>query len=382
MLILSKSESDMSKTKNDAEIKSIPLEHRHRELGARMTPFAGYMMPLQYAGIKEEHLAVRNAVGLFDVSHMGEIEIIGADAVEVIDGLVTNDASKLVDGQAMYAALCNEAGGIIDDVLVYRLAEDHILVCANASRRDRDFAHMKANARGEAEIVDNSDDYALLAIQGPKALELIKTLAPEDADEIEALRYYRARRGVVAGVEMLVSRTGYTGEDGFELYIPTEQAEVVFDAILKAGEDFDLAMCGLGCRDTLRLEARFNLYGQDMDESTNPFEAGLGWTVKLKKKTPFVGQEALKAIKEGGLTRKLCGFVLQGRGMIRPGYEIYIEDECVGEVTSGSWGPTLEESIGLGYIDLDFVDAQMVDIQIRKKRVPARLTSKPFYKRD
>jgi len=372
----------MSDASNHAEIKSIPLEQRHIDLGARMTPFAGYLMPLQYAGIKEEHLAVRSGVGLFDVSHMGEFEIVGADAIEVIDGLVTNDASKLVDGQAMYAALCNEEGGIIDDVLVYRLAEDHIFVCVNASRRDVDFAHMSAHARGKAEIRDTSDTYALLAIQGPKALDLIKVLAPEDAEALEALRYYRARRAVVAGVDMLVSRTGYTGEDGFELYIPVAQAETVFDATLIAGEAFDLALCGLGCRDTLRLEARFNLYGQDMNETTNPFEAGLGWTVKLNKTTPFVGQDALKAIKARGLTRKLCGFVLQEKGMIRPGYEIYIGEENVGEVTSGSWAPTLEESIGLGYIGLDFVDAPLVDIQIRKKRVPARLTSQPFYKRD
>lgn len=372
----------MSDAQESTDTKSIPLEHRHRELGARMTPFAGYMMPLQYAGIKEEHLAVRNGVGLFDVSHMGEVEFVGPDAIAMIDGLVTNDASKLVDGQAMYAALCNEEGGIIDDVLVYRLAEDHVMVCVNASRRAEDLAHMKANARGDAEIRDTSDQYVLLAIQGPRAIDLLKALAPDEADAFEALRYYRARRGVVAGVEMLVSRTGYTGEDGFELYIPVAQAEAVFDATLEAGEDFDLAMCGLGCRDTLRLEARFNLYGQEMDETTNPFEAGLGWTVKLKKKTPFVGQDALKSIKERGLTRMLCGFILQEKGIIRPGYEIYIGEQCVGEVTSGSWAPTLEESIGLGYIDLEFADAPMVDIQIRKKRVPARLTSKPFYKRD
>lgn len=372
----------MSNAQKDTTTKSIPLEQRHRDLGARMTPFAGYLMPLQYAGIKDEHLAVRSGVGLFDVSHMGEVEIVGADAVEVIDGLVTNDASKLVDGQAMYAALCNEDGGIVDDVLVYRLAKDHIMVCVNASRREQDVAHIKAHAKGEAQIQDNSDDYALLALQGPQAVELLKVLALQDAEELDSLRYYRARRAVVAGVEMLVSRTGYTGEDGFELYVPVEQAEAVFDATLKAGEDFDLAMCGLGARDTLRLEARFNLYGQDMDETTDPFEAGLGWTVKLKKKTPFVGQEALEAIKKRGKTRKLCGLVLQKKGIIRPGYKIYVEDACVGEVTSGSWSPTLEESIGLGYIDHDFVGVPGVDIQIRKKCVPARLTNKPFYKRD
>jgi aminomethyltransferase len=372
----------MSEAQVTEDVKHIPLEHRHIELGGRMVPFAGFLMPVQYSGIKEEHQAVRTGVGLFDVSHMGEVEIVGADAIEVIDGLVTNDASRLKDGQAMYAALCNEAGGIVDDVLVYRLAADHVLVCVNASRRAEDFAHMTAHAAGGATITDTSDDYVQLALQGPDAPALLKKIAPGIGEAIDGLRYYRAMRGEVAGVEMLISRTGYTGEDGFELYIPVAAAEGVFDAILKAGEAFGLRMCGLGARDTLRLEAKFNLYGQDMSEATNPIEAGLGWTVKLDKKTPFVGQEAIRAVKEEGVSRRLRGLVLQEKGIIRPGYGIFVGDEKVGEVTSGSWAPTLEESIGLGYIDVDFVDAPVVDVQIRKRRVPARLTNKPFYKRS
>lgn len=363
------------------EIKHVPLEHRHEELGARMTPFAGYLMPVKYAGIKEEHHAVRDGVGLFDVSHMGEVEVKGPDAIEVVDGLVTNDVSTLEDGQAMYAAMCNEDGGIVDDLVLYRLAADHVLICVNAGNRDKDFAHMKAHAKGDAELVDAGDDYVQLALQGPDAENVLQAVSDEHAEVLENLGYYRATYGKVAGVTCLISRTGYTGEDGFELYIPADHGEAIFDAILDAGEPFDLQLCGLGARDTLRLEAKFNLYGQDMDESTNPIEAGLSWIVKLDKDTPFVGQQAIRQVKEQGPSRRLRGLILEGKGIIRHGYEIYVGDTKVGEVTSGSWAPTLEESIGLGYIDVDYADEPRVDIQIRKRRVPARVTKKPFYKR-
>ena len=363
------------------EHKHIPLEHRHEELGARMTPFAGFVMPVKYAGIKEEHLAVRNNVGLFDVSHMGEVEVKGPDAIEVVDRLVTNDVSTLEDGQAMYAALCNEEGGIVDDLVLYRLAQDHVLICVNAGNRDKDFAHMQEHAKGEAELINTSDDYVQLAVQGPNAQKVLQAIYDSEAEEIEELGYYRAMYGHAAGVRMLISRTGYTGEDGFELYIPAEDGEAVFDALLEAGEPFDMQLCGLGARDTLRLEAKYNLYSQDMDETTNPIEAGLSWIVKLDKETPFVGQSALEKIKEQGPSRRLRGLVLEGKGIIRHGYEIYVDDEQVGEVTSGSWAPTLEESIGLGYIDIDYANEPRVEIQIRKRRVPAKVTKKPFYKR-
>lgn len=360
------------------EHKSVPLEHRHEELGARMTPFAGFSMPVKYSGITEEHLAVRNNVGLFDVSHMGEIEVKGADAIEVVDSLVTNDVSTLEDGQAQYAALCDEDGGIVDDLVLYRLAADHMLICVNASNRQKDFAHITEHATGDAEIANTSDEYAQLALQGPNAEAVLSEIT--DAD-LGAIKYYRAAFGEVAGVRTLVSRTGYTGEDGFELYIPAGEAETIFEALLEAGQPFDMALCGLGARDTLRLESKFNLYGQDMDESTNPYEAGLSWIVKLDKSTPFVGQEALRRIKEEGPTRRLRGLVLQGKGVIRHGYELYVDDTRVGQVTSGSWAPTLEESIGLGYIDVEFADREQVEVQIRKRRVPARVTKKAFYKR-
>ncbi|QDG54500.1 glycine cleavage system aminomethyltransferase GcvT [Persicimonas caeni] len=366
----------------DDDLKHIPLEHRHEELGGRMTPFAGFVMPVKYTGIKEEHLAVRNNVGLFDVSHMGEVEVKGPEAIKVVDGLVTNDVTKLVDGQAMYAALCNEEGGIVDDLVLYRLAEDHVLICVNAGNRDKDFAHMQEHAKGDAELVDKSDDYVQLALQGPNAEKVLQTLFDGEADELSNLKYYRAMYGGVAGVETLISRTGYTGEDGFELYIPAEHGEAVFDALLEAGEPFDMALCGLGARDTLRLESKYNLYGQDMDESTNPIEAGLSWIVKLDKETPFVGQEAIRKVKEQGPSRRLRGLVLEGKGIIRHGYKIIVDDQEVGHVTSGSWAPTLEESIGLGYIDIDHANEPTVEIQIRKRRVPAKVTKKPFYKRD
>ena len=363
----------------DDDVKQIPLMARHEELGGSMVDFPGFRMPVQYDGIKQEHHAVRTNVGLFDVSHMGEVEVRGADAIEVVDSLMTNDASSLDNGQAMYTVMCRPDGGIVDDMVVYRLADDHLMICVNAANRDKDFAFMKEHARGDAELVDRGDEYVQLALQGPKAEALLQEITDNDLSEIT---FFRAAHGDVAGVETLVARTGYTGEDGFELYIPADEGETVFDAILQAGESYDLQMCGLGARDTLRLEAKLHLYGQDIDETTNPYEAGLSWVVKLDKETDFVGREALADIKEQGVSRRLRGLVLQGRGVIRPGYEIYADDEQVGEVTSGTFSPTLEESIGLGYIEVDHANDEVVDLDIRGRRVAATVTKKPFYSRD
>ena len=360
------------------DLKRIPLDERHRELGAKMTEFSGFSMPVQYEGLTDEHHAVRDNVGLFDVSHMGEVEVLGPEAVDVVNGLITNDASTLTDGRAQYSAMCNEEGGIVDDLVYYRLDAERMLVCVNAANRDKDFEHMTSRAEGDAELVDRGDDYVQLALQGPNAQTLLQELTDLDLDDI---KFYRSAFGDVAGVETLVSRTGYTGEDGFELYYSSEQAFELFDALYEAGESYDMAMCGLGARDTLRLEAMLNLYGQDMTEENNPYEARLGWTVKLDKETPFVGQEALASIKEVGPSRLLRGFVLQGRGVIRPGYDIYSEDEKIGQITSGTYSPTLEESIGLGYIDAEFADESTVEIELRRRRVEASVTNDPFYKR-
>jgi len=360
------------------DLEQIPLEDRHRELGAEMTAFSGFSMPVQFSGITDEHHAVRDRVGLFDVSHMGEIEVRGPEAIRVVDGLITNDALGVADGQAQYTAMCNEQGGIVDDLVWYRLADDRALLCVNAANREKNFDHVTAHADGDAQLLNRSDDYVQLALQGPQAEALLQHLAEADLEE---LGLFRTVTTEVAGIETLVSRTGYTGEDGFELYYPADRAVEVFDPIVETGEDYGLAMCGLGARDTLRLEAMLNLYGQDMTEQHNPYEARLGWTVKLDKETPFVGQKALREIAEEGVDQKLRGFVLRGRGVIRPDYPIYSGDDKIGETTSGGYAPTLEESIGLGYIDADYTDESEVEIEMRGRRVSATVTDEPFYER-
>lgn len=360
------------------DLNHVPLDERHRELGAEMTEFGGFSMPVTYEGITDEHHAVRNDVGLFDVSHMGEIEVRGPEAIRVVDGLITNDAASLANGRAQYTAMCNEQGGIVDDLVWYRLGDERALLCVNAANRQKDWEHVTAHAEGDAELLNRSDDYVQLALQGPNAEALLQAIAEADLEE---LGFFRTTVTPVAGVETLVTRTGYTGEDGFELYYDSADAVAVFDALVEAGGEFDLGLCGLGARDTLRLEAMLNLYGQDMTEENNPYEARLGWTVKLDKETPFVGQEALEQIAEEGPDKKLRGFILEGRGVIRPDYPIFVDDEPVGEITSGGYAPTLEESIGLGYIDADHTDESEVDIEMRGRRVPARVTNDPFYER-
>jgi aminomethyltransferase len=362
------------------QLKRIPLEAKHVELGGKMVPFGGFYMPVQYTGIKEEHQAVRQGVGLFDVSHMGEIEIIGRDAIAVIDRLVTNDVTKLVDGQALYTVMCTPDGGIVDDLLVYRLGAEHIFLCVNASTRDKDFEHIIKYASGEAMITHRSEEFMQFAVQGPRAVALLESIT--SGVDVSSIKYFFAATGEVAGVECLISRTGYTGEDGFEVYVPAAQGAEVFDALVVAGSQFGMLMCGLGCRDTLRLEAKLHLYGQDMDDATNPLEAGLGWVVKLNKASDFVGKEALQAVKAAGVKRKLVGLVVEDRGIIRHGYEIFHEGVKVGEVTSGSYAITLEKSIGLGYIDADYAGLPQVDVMVRKNAVRASTTNKPFYARQ
>jgi aminomethyltransferase len=392
-------------TEPTEEIRHLPLEARHREMGARFSPFAGYQMPMQYMGIVDEHHAVRESVGLFDVSHMGEVEVRGPDAIAAVDRLITNDASKLVDGQALYSVMCLPDGGIVDDLVLYRLAEDHVLICVNAANRTRDFDHISEHLEGEAEALDRSEAYVQLALQGPRAEELLDELTDLELSE---LGFFRCARGEVVGVECLVARTGYTGEDGFELYIeigeemaggpPEDTGDLefgvggphvtVFDELMATGTDpgrgLGLQLCGLGARDTLRLEAGLLLYGQDITTETTPLEAGLGWVVALDKERDFIGREALAAQKERGVERRLCGLGVEGRGIIRHGHTIFAADgdEPIGEVTSGSYAPTLERAIGLGYIDIDHCDDETVEVEVRRRRIDARLTSKRFYKRD
>lgn len=360
------------------ELDTVALHDRHTELGARMVEFAGHAMPVKYSTVKDEHRAVRTTAGLFDVSHMGRVEIRGDDAIAAIDRLVTHHVASLVDNKALYTVMCNDDGGIIDDLVIYRLAEDRLLLCLNASRRDRDIAHLRAHLKGDAELVDLSDETIQLAVQGPDAESLLAEITDGDLDEVG---FFRCRKLPVAGVETLVARTGYTGEDGFELYIPGDGGAKVFDALIEMRDD-GLEPCGLGARDTLRLEAGLLLHGQDIDESTTPLEAGLDWLVKFDEKGDFVGRDVLEQQRDQGVQRRLRGLQLQGPGILRSGYPIEIDGTTVGEVTSGGYAPTLEASIGLGYIDTDYDETEEVEVVIRGRTVEAKLVDPPFYDRS
>lgn len=336
-------------------------------------------MPVQYEGIKAEHEAVRTHAGLFDVSHMGEILVEGPNAVAEVNHLVTNDVAKLSVGQALYTACCNEAGYILDDLIVYRLEEQKILVVCNAGNRDKIVRHFAANLGLATPWRDVSDAWALLALQGPKAVDVLRELdAPR---ELLSLPSFQVTRTSLAGVDLWAARTGYTGEDGFELFCPSDDAAALWRALLDKGRAHGLRPVGLGARDTLRLEARLMLYGNDITEQTHPFEAGLGWVVKLDA-GDFIGRDALAKIKATGSDRKLVGFEMVGRGIARHGYPIVVDGRRVGEVTSGSPGPTVGRNIGLGYVPrtLSKVGTPL-GIEIRGKVVDAVVVTTPFYKR-
>ena len=360
-------------------LRETPLADEHRGLGARLVPFAGWRMPVQYEGIKKEHEAVRERAGLFDVSHMGEILVEGASALAAVDRLVTNDVGKLPVGRALYTVCCNEDGFILDDLIVYRLEDEKVLVVCNASNREKIVAHFAANLPLETPWNDVSDGWALLALQGPNAGAIMKALGAPDS--LTSLAKFAVTEANVAGVDLWAARTGYTGEDGFELFCASDDAVTLWRAILDAGQTHGLQPVGLGARDTLRLEAKLMLYGNDIDEQTHPFEAGLGWVVKLEA-GDFIGREALKAIKAAGFERKLVGFEMTGRGIARHGYPILAGGEVVGEVTSGSPGPTVGRNIGLGYVPkaLGKVGTEL-GIEIRGKQVGAVVVTTPFYKR-
>ncbi|GEM_PF-27878 len=361
------------------ELKHIPLEHKHIETGAKMVPFSGFLMPTQYSGIKDEHFAVRKNVGLFDVSHMGEVFVRGPGALEAVDALITNDLTQAGIGQAIYTAMCNDKGGIVDDLIVYRLSDEEILLCVNAGNRAKDFEHIQAHISNKVDVSDEGDDWIQLALQGPKAEALLAQLTSTDLSNI---KYYWGEMGKVDGSPALISRTGYTGEDGFEIYAKRSEGEAIFDALHRVGEGFGLQNCGLGCRDTLRLEAKYLLYGNDMNETTNPLEAGLSWVVKLGKENEFVGKKAIEEIKKSGLKRRLRGFILQERGVLRPGYSILDGEKKIGELTSGSFSPTLNQSIGLGYVEIGSTKLKEVNIEIRGKRLRTAVTKKAFYQRE
>jgi glycine cleavage system T protein (aminomethyltransferase) len=352
-------------------LRRTPLYEEHKASGARLVDFAGWEMPVQYAGIKAEHEAVRKDVGLFDVSHMGEAVFRGPGAEEAVQRLVTRDVSRLAVGQAGYAAVCYEDGGTVDDVLVYRRAGDFLIV-VNASNREKDLEHFRTNTRDlDVEIADESDDWALLALQGPRAAELLQTLTETDLSEI---RYYRFVEGEMGISPVVLSRTGYTGEDGFEIFARPEDAPALWRRLVEAGA----APVGLGARDTLRLEAGMCLYGNELDAETTPLEAGIGFAVNLEKE--FIGQEALLREKEEGLEKKLVGFKVEGRGIARHDYPVAVGGETVGTVTNGTMSPTLNEAIGLALVAPDVEDR--FEVVVRGRSVEARAVPLPFYKRE
>ena len=362
------------------DLKSTALEQIHIALGAKMVPFAGYNMPVQYSGLRQEHAAVRERAGMFDVSHMGEFFVEGPDAIPFLQKVTSNDVSKLIPGKIQYSCFPNEQGGIVDDLLVYCFSEEHFLLVVNASNMDKDWNHLQNYTSGfEVELSNQSDDYSLLAVQGPKATEILQTLTQVNLNEI---RYYNFLIGRIAGIEeVIISATGYTGAGGFELYVPNEHAAKLWNSVLEAGEPYGLLPAGLGARDTLRLEMGMCLYGNDIDDTTSPLEAGLGWITKFSK--DFISSQTFAKQKEEGLSKKLVGFEMIDRGIPRHGYEIAKNGKVVGRVTSGTASPSTGKNIGMGYVPIELsAEGSEFDVLIRNKSIKAQVVKLPFYKKS
>ena len=364
-------------------MKSIPLRQKHADLGASFTDFGGWEMPVRYSSDLAEHNAVRTAAGLFDISHMGEIFIEGQDAASFLDYALVGAASEIAVGRAKYSLICNEAGGIIDDLIVYRLAEAKYLVVANASNKDVVFQAFKKRQAGlDTEVRDESDSWVLLAIQGPKSVEILSKITSAPLSE---LKYYAISEAKIADVDCLLARTGYTGEDGFEIYIPVAAAEKVFDSLMDAGSKFDLMPTGLACRDTLRLEAGMPLYGHEMTEDVNPYQAGFGKVVRLDKPGDFVGKDALQKLSESKPTKVLVGLTGEGKRAARADYEIFTEgsETAIGVVTSGALSPTLGYPVAMAMVGADFAEiGASVSVDIRGTKTPYKVVKLPFYKRQ
>ena len=360
------------------ELKRTPLFESHVASKSKLVDFGGWHMPVQYSGIIDEHNAVRKAVGLFDVSHMGEIDVRGPQADALVDYVSTNNTGHLQVGQIQYSALLYQHGGFVDDILVHKVSEDHFFLCVNASNQKKDFEHIRDHNRFDAQVEFTSDLYAQLAIQGPKSLETLQKLTAVNLSEI---KYYWFRDGEVSGTPARIARTGYTGEDGFEIYLPPSESPRIWTDILQAGEEFGIKLCGLGARNTLRLEAKMALYGHELTASINPFEADLGWIVKMEK-SDFIGRSSLAASTAAGITRKLAGFEMCERGIARDGYEVWIDDKPAGWVTSGGPSPTLNKNIGLCYVPVDRISpGTKLQVLIRNVPVAAEIVPTPFYKR-
>lgn len=359
-------------------MKNTALTHVHESLGAKMVPFAGYYMPVSYEGVNAEHETVRNGVGVFDVSHMGEFLVTGPHALELIQKVTSNDASKLVDYQAQYSCLPNATGGIVDDLIIYRINIEKWVLVVNASNIEKDWNWINKHNTMGAELRDLSDDYSLLAIQGPKAVEAMQSLTSED---LSAIKFYHFRVADFAGIEhVMISATGYTGSGGFEIYCKNSEVETIWNRVFEAGKPFGIKPIGLAARDTLRLEMGYCLYGNDIDDTTSPIEAGLGWITKFTKN--FINAENLLKEKEVGPKRRLVAFELNERGIPRQGYEIVnAKGELIGNVTSGTMAPSLNKGIGLGYVSSGYTEpGTQIFIQIRKNDIPATIVKLPFYK--
>jgi len=358
--------------------KKTPFHDIHRQLNAKIVPFAGYLMPVMYDSINAEHLRVRSKVGMFDISHMGEFTVTGTGAKDFVQRLATNDISKLADNQVMYTCMCYEDGGIVDDLLVYNL-KDHILLVVNGANIDKDFAHIQKYLTDNVQLVNTSDEVALIAVQGPLSQDVLSRLTDYPFDN---LKYYNADYANIAGEKLLFSRTGYTGEEGFEIYIPSSKAVKIWEPMYQIVNELGGSAIGLGARDSLRLEMKFALYGNDISAQTNPLEAGLGWVVKLDK-GDFIGREAITQVKEQGLSRKLVGFEVDGKAFPRQHYLISHDNRQIGEVTSGVFSPSLRKGIGMGYVEADYSKpGSKFDVEIRGKKQPAIVVKPPFYKRN
>ncbi len=366
-------------------LKKTPLNNAHRTIGGRMVDFGGWDMPVQYtAGVIEEHMATRTASGLFDVSHMGEIWVDGPGAIDFVNRLVTNDVRNLVDGQAHYSALTNDSGGVVDDLLVYRFAAEKLLLVVNAGTTEKDWAWISSHHRPDdnCDLTNASGDFCQIAVQGPDATAIVQKLTETD---LSAIKYYHFTEGWVDGVEAIISRTGYTGEDGFEVYAAPEYAEQLWNKLLETGNygtKGGILPCGLAARNTLRLESAMSLYGHELGDDITPLEAGLGWITKLKKGA-FTGSDALALQKESGVKRLVVGFEMTEPGIARDGFDIYIGDDKVGNVTSGSPAPFLKNNIGLAFLPTEFaIVGQEIKIDVRGKRIAAKVVPTPFYKRQ
>lgn len=357
----------------------IPLENIHQNLGARMVDYAGFSMPLQYEGVSAEHIHVRKKVGIFDVSHMGEFRVTGEAAESFIQKMTSNDVTKLVDGKIQYSCLMNSDGGIVDDLLVYRFNDKEYLLVVNASNITKDLNWLESNNDGGAVITDESEDTALFAVQGPDANQVLQKLTEVQLDE---MKYYTFTTGTFAGVDnVIISATGYTGSGGFEIYVPAKEAEKVWRGIMEAGEEYDIKPVGLGARDTLRIEAGFCLYGNDINDSTSPLEANLGWITKPD--SGFISSDKIKQQKENGTERKLIGFVMKDRGIPREGYLIKsAEGQVIGKVTSGTQSPLTKDAIGLGYVQKEYAKTgEVLKIEIRNKVLDAEVKKPPFFEK-